>query len=63
MKILVLINNLTNGTLGAKDFHARFRFRSFCRKEKLSYLPFLSVKPIPDGGEEKAIFVKLVFRL
>lgn len=38
MKILILIDNLTNGTLGAKDFHARFRLRSFCRKKKLWYL-------------------------
>ena len=72
MKILILIDNLTNGTLGAKDFHARFRFWSFCRKKKLWYLgkanslphllPFLTVKPIPDRGEERAMFVKLVFR-
>ena len=72
MKILILIDNLTNDTLGAKDFHARFRFRSFCRKKKLWYpgkanglphlLPFLTVKPIPDRGEERAMFVKLVFR-
>lgn len=73
MKILILIDNLTNGTLGARrDFHSRFRFRSFCRKKKLWYLGkanslprlllFLPVKPIPDGVEERAIFVKLVFR-